>query len=48
MVTRLLEEGVVAPIPEAEVLQHVPSSQCFDSDLALVYFHKGWEAQSEE
>ncbi|KAA9400587.1 hypothetical protein Har1131_17975 [Haloarcula sp. CBA1131] len=48
VVTSLLDEGVVEPIPEHEVLQHVPSGQCFDSDMALVYFHKGWEAGTQE
>ncbi|MCJ0618019.1 hypothetical protein JZX76_00270 [Haloarcula hispanica] len=48
VVTSLLNEGVVEPIPEQNVFQHVPSGQCFDSDMALVYFHKGWEAATEE
>jgi len=48
VVTSLLEAGVVEPIPEQEALQHVPSGKCFDSDLALVYFHEGWEAGNEE
>ncbi|EMA25233.1 hypothetical protein [Haloarcula argentinensis] len=48
VVNSLLDEGVVEPIPEQEVLQHVPSGQCFNSDTALVYFHKGWVAGTEE
>ncbi|MDQ2075038.1 hypothetical protein RBH20_21195 [Haloarcula sp. H-GB4] len=48
VVTSLIDEGVVEPIPEQAVLQHVPSRRCFDSDLALAYFHKGWEAGIEE
>jgi len=40
--------GTVKAVPEDQCLLHRPSSETFDSDTALVHFHRGWEAATDE
>ena len=35
-------------VPEDQWVLHRPSSERFDSDTALVHFHQGWEATTDE
>jgi len=44
----LRDEGVVDIIPEEEKLVHLPSGQKFKSNVALAYFHEGWDAKVAE
>jgi len=47
IVQDLRSDGIVA-VPEDQCFVHRPSSEKFDSDTALVNFHRGWEAASEK
>jgi hypothetical protein len=40
--------GIVVAVPEDQCLVHQLSGERFDSDTALVYFHRGWGAVTEE
>jgi hypothetical protein len=44
LVGDLVDEEVVAPIPDQRVLVHEPSGQAFDSITQLAVFHRGWTA----
>ena len=44
IVQELVDADVVAAMPEDQCLLHRPSGERFDSDTALVHFHRGWEA----
>ncbi|MFU1782943.1 hypothetical protein ACM16X_16320 [Haloarcula japonica] len=48
IVQDLRAAGMVKAVPEDQCLLHRPSSERFDSDTALVHFHRGWEAASDE
>ena len=40
--------GTVVAVPEDQCLVHRPSGERFDSYTALAYFHRGWEAATDE
>jgi hypothetical protein len=44
LVSNLLDDGDVRPIPDHRTLVHEPSGQAFDSILQLAIFHQGWTA----
>ena len=44
LVSDLVDEDVVTPVPTSRVLVHEPSSEAFDSILQLAVFHRGWTA----
>ncbi|WP_254824785.1 hypothetical protein [Haloglomus halophilum] len=44
LVGDLVEDDVVAPIPNQRILVHEPSSTPFDSIIQLAVFHRGWQA----
>lgn len=48
VVRGLIEAETVSPVPEDQILVHVPSGQVFKSDKALAYYHKGWIAKKED
>lgn len=48
IVQDLRAAGTVKAVPEDQYLLHRPSSEIFDSDTALVHFHRGWEAATDE
>jgi len=48
IVQDLIAADVVVAVPEDQCLIHTPSGERFDSDTALVHFHRGWEAASSE
>jgi len=48
IVQELRDADIVMAVPEDECLIHQPSGNRFDSDTALVHFHWGWEAATEE
>lgn len=48
IVQELREAGIVVAVPEDQYLVHWPSGEKFDSDTALVHFHRGWEAATDE
>jgi len=39
---------IVVAVPEDQCLVHRSSGETFNSDTALVYFHRGWEAATDE
>ena len=41
-VNDLVDEGVVTPVAEQQVLVHNPSGEAFDSSTQLAVFHYGW------
>jgi len=48
IVQELRAAGIVKTVPEDQCLVHWPSGEKFDSDTALAYFHRGWEAANDE
>lgn len=48
IVTDLRAAGIVVAVPEDQCLAHQLSGERFDSDTALVHFHRGREAATEE
>ena len=48
IVQDLKDADIVVAVPEDQCLAHRPSDERFDSDTALAYFHRGWEAANEE
>jgi len=44
LVNDLVDDDVVTPIPDEQVLVHEPSDEAFDSILQLAVFHLGWTA----
>jgi hypothetical protein len=44
LVGDLIEDDVVIPVAEQQVLVHNPSGEAFDSITQLVVFHRGWTA----
>nr|WP_233340900.1 hypothetical protein [Haloprofundus sp. MHR1] len=44
LVNDLVDDDVVAPIPDERILVHEPSDKAFDSILQLAVFHRGWTA----
>ena len=48
IVQDLKDADIVVAVPEDQCLVHWPSGEKFDSDTALAYFHRGWEAANED
>jgi hypothetical protein len=48
IVQDLKDADIVVAVPEDQCLAHRPSGEMFDSDTALAYFHRGWEAANED
>ncbi len=48
IVQELIDADVVVAMPEDQCLVHLLSGEHFDSDTALVHFHRGWEAGTAE
>jgi len=48
IVQELIAADIVVAVPEDQCLIHWPSGERFDSDTALVHFHRGWEAATAE
>lgn len=44
LVSDLVDDGVVRPVPDQRVLVHEPSGEAFDSIRQLAVFHRGWTA----
>ena len=44
LVTELIDNGVVTPVPGKRVFIHEPSGVAFDSSTQLAVFHQGWTA----
>jgi len=44
LVSDLVDEDVVTPVPEDQVLVHEPSGTTFNSSTQLAVFHRGWTA----
>ncbi|WP_201741184.1 hypothetical protein [Salinigranum halophilum] len=44
LVSALVDDDVVIPIPNERMLVHEPSGEAFDSMLQLAVFHRGWTA----
>ena len=44
LVNDLIEDDMVRPIPDQQVLVHDPSGEAFDSITQLAVFHRGWRA----
>jgi len=44
LVNELVNDEVVTPIPNEQVLVHEPSDEAFDLILQLAVFHRGWTA----
>ncbi len=44
LVTELIDNGVVTPVPGKRVFVHEPSGTAFDSSTQLAVFHRGWTA----
>ncbi|QKY22048.1 hypothetical protein B4589_016675 (plasmid) [Halolamina sp. CBA1230] len=47
LVGDLVEDDVVAPIPDQRILVHEPSSKPFESITQLAVFHRGWQAATD-
>ena len=47
IVQDLRSDGIVVAVPEDQCLVHRPSGEKFDSDTALINFHRGWKAASK-
>ena len=47
LVSDLIEDDVVTPIPDQRMLVHEPSSEAFDSITQLAVFHRGWRAATD-
>lgn len=47
IVSELREQHIVAVQPEEQLLIHTPTGTKFKRDLALVYFHQGWQAADD-
>lgn len=48
IVRDLKAADIVVAVPEDQCLVYRPSGETFDSDTALVHFHRGWEAATDE
>lgn len=46
-VRELIDAGVVDVVPDDQVLRHAPSKRSFESNRALVLFHRGWQARED-
>lgn len=46
-VGELVENDVVAPVPDQRVLVHEPSDEAFESITQLAVFHRGWPAATD-
>lgn len=44
LVSDLVDDDVVTPIPGERLLVHDPSDEAFNSILQLAVFHRGWTA----
>ena len=44
LVSDLVDDDIVTPIPGERLLVHDPSDKAFDSILQLAVFHRGWTA----
>jgi len=44
LVNDLIEDDMVRPIPDQQVLVHDPSGEAFNSITQLAVFHRGWRA----
>ncbi|MFD1564364.1 hypothetical protein ACFR99_12480 [Haloarchaeobius amylolyticus] len=44
LVTELIDNSVVTPVPGKRVFVHEPSGTAFDSSTQLAVFHQGWTA----
>ena len=44
LVSDLIKDDMVKPIPDQRVLVHEPSSKPFESITQLAVFHRGWQA----
>ena len=47
LVNDLIEDDMVRPIPDQQVLVHDPSGEAFDSITQLAVFHHGWRAATD-
>lgn len=47
IVRELIDVGVVDVVPDDQLLRHAPSKRSFESNRALVLFHRGWQAREE-
>lgn len=48
IVRGLIAADVVDVVADEQVLRHAPSKRLFESNRALVLFHRGWEAREED
>lgn len=48
IVRNLREQHIVDVQPEEQLLIHTPTGTKFECDLALVYFHRGWQAADSD
>jgi len=48
LVTELIDNGVVTPVPGKRVFVHEPSGTIFDSSTQLAVFHQGWTAARDD
>ena len=48
LVTELIDNGVVTPVPGKQVFVHEPSGTAFDSSAQLAVFHQGWTAARDD
>jgi len=48
IVQDLRAAGIVVAVPEDQCPVHRPSGERFDSDTALIHFHRGWDAATDE
>ena len=44
LVNDLIEDDVVTPVAEQQVLVHEPNGEAFESIIQLAVFHRGWRA----
>jgi hypothetical protein len=44
LVSDLIDDGDVIPVPEEKLLVHEPSGEAFESITQLAVFHRGWTA----
>ncbi|WP_081446737.1 hypothetical protein [Natrialba magadii] len=44
LVTELVDNDLVTPVPGKRVFVHEPSGTAFDSSTQLAVFHRGWTA----
>ena len=44
LVTDLIDDDIVTPVPGKRMFVHEPSGTAFDSSTQLAVFHRGWTA----